>query len=548
MKIKEGINYNPEDPNYDLFRYSMKVSAKRLFPNYTFIDAPFNLQYYKEGHIETEVATMGCVEEHSRVHIRYKGIESYIEFKDLFEKIENTELILKERGRAEYFDTSTIALEVYDTYSKGFVKVLTLLRNKDVHGWAEITFSNGTTLVATLDHPLPIEGKGRTFVSDIAVGDKIREAKSDRVLEIVDIKDCGDRFDGHYSYDVETESDRFDVGFIQSHNCRTRVIGNVYDPDRQIVTGRGNLSFTSINLPRLAIESNNGVIGARNIDKFFELLNEKMELVHRQLYERYKVQCRKHPRNYPFLMGQGIWIDSDKLWIDDDISEVLRHGSLSVGFIGLAETLKMLIGKHHGESDEAQKLGLKIIGYMRELTDKWSAEEKMNYGVIGTPAEGLSGRFIKIDQKRYGKIPGVTDREYYTNSSHIPVYYPISAFEKIHLEAPYHELENAGHICYIELDGDPSKNIDAFEAVIRCMHDEGVGYGAINHPVDRDPACGYVGIIGDVCPRCGRRDGEPMTEEMWRKIKGLSAGDNADTVGYHGDLLEEADRMTNRLD
>lgn len=388
FKLKEGINYNPEDPNYDLYRYSMKVSARRLFPNYTFLDAPFNLQYYREGNIESEVATMGC---------------------------------------------------------------------------------------------------------------------------------------------------------------RTRVISNVYDPERQIATGRGNLSFTSINLPRLAIEANNGVVGARNIDKFFELLDVKMELVHRQLLERYKVQCRKSKRNYPFLMGQGIWIDSDKLNIDDDISEVLKHGSLSVGMIGLAETLKMLIGKHHGESEEAQELGLRIMRHMRATTDRWSQEEKMNYGVIGTPAEGLSGRFIRIDQKRYGKIPGVTDRKYYTNSTHLPVYFEVNAFDKIRIEAPYHAIENAGHICYIELDGDPSKNIDAFEAVLRCMHDEGVGYGAINHPVDRDPVCGYVGIINDVCPRCGRRENEPMTMEMWNKLKSVYSMENADTRGTHGDPFEEADRTPNPL-
>ena len=389
MKLKEGINYNPGDPNYDLFRYSMQVSAKRLFPNYTFIDAPFNLQYYKPGDIRTEVATMGC---------------------------------------------------------------------------------------------------------------------------------------------------------------RTRVIGNVADPENEIVTGRGNLSFTSINLPRLAIQASDGKVGNGDIDKFFSLLDEKMELVHRQLQERFKIQCLRHPRNYPFLMGQGIWFGSDSLGKDDDITEVLRKGGTqTVGFIGLAETLKMLTGKHHGESSESQELGLKIIGHMRNLTDKWSKAEGMTYGIIGTPAEGLSGRFVKIDQKKYGKIEGVTDRDYYTNSSHVPVYYPISAFKKIQIEAPYHELENAGHICYVELDGDPSKNIDAFEAVIRCMHDFGIGYGAINHPVDRDPVCGYVGIIDDVCPRCGRRDGEAMTDDMWYEIKRKSSIHSIDNCGCCGDRAEELDRIVNKI-
>lgn len=160
-------------------------------------------------------------------------------------------------------------------------------------------------------------------------------------------------------------------------------------------------------------------------------------------------------------------------------------------------------------------------------------------------AEGLSGRFIRIDKKKYGIIPGVTDREYYTNSSHIPVYFPISATKKIDIEAPYHALENGGHIAYIEIDGDPSNNLKAFEKVVRYMHDKGVGYGAINHPVDRDPVCGYTGIIGDTCPRCGRKDGEPMTMEMWMKVKGYANVGNADTLGYHGDPFEEDDRTTN---
>lgn len=205
---------------------------------------------------------------------------------------------------------------------------------------------------------------------------------------------------------------------VATMGCRTRVMGNVYDTTKQIATGRGNLSFTSINLPRLAIKASNEKIGNGDMDKFYELLDEMMQLAHDQLYERYKVQCRKHPRNFPFLMGQGVWLDSDKLWPDDDISEVLRHGTLSIGFIGLAETLKMLTGKHHGESEEAQKLGLEIVSHMRSLCDNWSQEEKMNYTLLGTPAEGLSGRFVRIDQGKYGRIEGVTDREYYTNSSH----------------------------------------------------------------------------------------------------------------------------------
>ena len=358
FRVKEGVCYNPGDPNYDLFRLAIRVSAKRLFPNFSFVDAPFNLKYYKPGHHETEIAYMGC---------------------------------------------------------------------------------------------------------------------------------------------------------------RTRVIGNVYDPTREVCNRRGNLSFTSINLPRIAIESHG------DIDKFFKMLDERMDLVFEQLDERFEIQARKKVRNYPFLMGEGVWLDSEKLGWDDEVREVLKHGTLSVGFIGLAETLVALIGEHHGQSERAQQLGLKIIGHMRDRCDARSEEKKLNYTLLATPAEGLSGRFVKIDQKRYGKIEGVTDREYYTNSFHIPVYYPISAFDKIRLEAPYHALTNAGHISYIEMDGDPTKNLDAFEAVVRAMHDAGIGYGSINHPVDRDPVCGYNGIIGDVCPQCGRQEEEVHFERI-RRITGYLVG------------------------
>ena len=343
FKVKEGVNYNPGDPNYDLFQLAIKTSAKRLFPNFSFLDAPFNKQFYRPGDYNSEVAYMGC---------------------------------------------------------------------------------------------------------------------------------------------------------------RTRVMSNVHDPSREITCGRGNLSFTSVNLPRLAIEAHG------DLEKFYEGLDEITELVIRQLKHRFKIQCAKHARNYPFLMGQGVWIDSETLSPDDTVDEVLKHGTLTMGFIGLAECLKALTGKHHGESKEAQKLGLQIIGHMRQAMDDESKRTGLNFSLIGTPAEGLSGRFVRIDQQIYGKIPGVTDRDYYTNSFHIPVYFPISAAKKIQLEAPYHNLTNGGHISYVEMDGDPSKNLKAFEAIIRCMHDSGIGYGSVNHPVDRDPVCGYNGIIDNVCPKCGRSEAE----------------------------------------
>ncbi len=354
FKVKEGINYNPEDKNYDLFKLAMRVSAKRLFPNFSFLDAPFNLQYYKEGDYDSEVSYMGC---------------------------------------------------------------------------------------------------------------------------------------------------------------RTRVMGNSYDKQREVTCGRGNLSFTSINLPRIGLEAQG------DLEKFYKILDERMELVEEQLLHRFKIQSTKKVYNYPFLMGQGVWIDSEKLDKDDSVAEVLKHGTLSIGFIGLAETLKALTGKHHGESEESYKLGYEIVSYMRKKLDDLSEETGLNWSLLATPAEGLSGRFIRIDKKRFGIIEGVTDREYYTNSFHVPVYYPISAYKKIQKEAPFHALTNAGHISYVELDGDTCKNIDAFESIIRCMKEAGIGYESVNHPVDRDPVCGYNGIIDEVCPRCGRHDGEGIPLSKLQELK-----------------------------
>ena len=351
FRVKEGVNYNPEDPNYDLFKLAMRVSAKRLFPNFAFIDAPINLQYYKPGHPETEVAYMGC---------------------------------------------------------------------------------------------------------------------------------------------------------------RTRVMGNVYDKTREIAPGRGNLSFTSINLPRLAIESKGEML------IFFDLLHKMLDKTMMQLLDRYEIQASRIARNFPFLMGEGVWMDSDKLGPDDEVREVLKHGTLSIGFCGLAECLVALTGKHHGESQSAQKLGLKIVKYIRDYCDRKSQELGMNVTCLATPAESLAGRLLRADKAKYGVIKGVTDREYYTNSFHVPVYYHIPAMQKIDIEAPYHALTNAGHISYIELDGDPSKNLAAFERIVRHMKEAGIGYGSINHPVDRDPLCGYNGIINDVCPCCGRTEYIQIKEKIRR--------------------------------
>ncbi len=293
--------------------------------------------------------------------------------------------------------------------------------------------------------------------------------------------------------------------------CRTRVLANVNGPS--ITAHRGNLSFTSINLPRLAIESKG------DIDLFYCKLYMMLTDVKNQLLERFEWQCKKRKRNFPIAMEQKEWLDAEKVGEDEDLYESLKHGTLSIGFIGLAETLKALTGKHHGESETSQKLGLEIIEYMRKICDKFVKETHLNFSLLATPAEGLSGRFVRMDKKLFGEIEGVTDKDWYTNSFHVPVEYSISALGKIKKEAPYHALCNAGHISYVELDGDPLQNLDAFEAVVRLMHDYNIGYGAINHAVDYDPICGYTGIIGDTCPRCGRKEDEFPSQDKIRELE-----------------------------
>ncbi len=361
FKVKEGNNFNEGDINYDLFKLAIRCSSKRMFPNFAFIDAPFNKQYYKEGIPETEIAYMGC---------------------------------------------------------------------------------------------------------------------------------------------------------------RTRVIANTACPEDEVVVGRGNLSFTSINLPRLGIKHG---LGKKDIDGFYKELDEKLELVKKQLLERFAVQCQKKVKNFPFLMAQGNWKGSEKLGLEDTLEEVLKQGTLTIGFIGLAECLSALVGEHHGQNEKSQELGLEIIKHMREKCDEFSKETGLNFSLIATPAEGLSGRFVKIDQEMFGNIPEVTDKEYYTNSFHIPVGYDINIKKKLQLEAPYHEYTNGGHISYVEVDGDVANNLEAFEKIVRMMRETNIGYGAINHPLDRDPVCGYNGIINDECPLCHRQE-EEIPFERIRRITGYLVG------------------------
>ena len=273
---------------------------------------------------------------------------------------------------------------------------------------------------------------------------------------------------------------------------------------------RGNFSFVTINLPKLALESKG------DVEEFFRLYDKYITLCHDYLLLRLKTIEEKHVYNFPFLMGQGVWMDSEKLKPSDKIKDVLKHASYSIGFCGLAECLVALIGKHHGQSAAAQELGLKIVKHLRERTDEYTKLEKRNWTTFGTPAESTAGQFQRANRKVYGNIKGVTDRPYMTNSSHVPVYFPICAGDKIKIEAPYHALCNARHIAYIEMDGDPTKNISAFEALVRAMHDADMGYFSINHPVDRDPVCGYTGIIANECPHCHRKEVENGTFHIKR--------------------------------
>lgn len=311
--------------------------------------------------------------------------------------------------------------------------------------------------------------------------------------------------------------------------CRTRVMGNLNGEETAI--GRGNLSFTSINLVRLSLISN-------GVEDFMNRLEELVSVAERQLLERVRYQGEKRAMDFKFLMQQGVWRGSDTLKPQDKLHDVLKQGTLSVGFIGLAEALNQLIGMHHGESEEARKLGMRIVQMMRKQMDEAASRTGYNFSLIATPAEGLSGKFTRRDRQDFGTIEGVTDREYYTNSFHVPVYYHTKAYEKIKIEGPFHELCNAGHITYVELDGSALSNPKALDRLVQAMAQHGVGYGSINHPVDRCSTCGYQAIIEEDCPACGA-----STEqiERIRRITGYLVGtmDKWNTAKQ----AEEADRV-----
>ena len=297
--------------------------------------------------------------------------------------------------------------------------------------------------------------------------------------------------------------------------CRTRVYSDVNG--EKTCLRRGNLSFTTINLPMLAIEAMKEEENIpRRIELFFLKLDYYIQMVHDQLKDRYEWQCSSFARQFPFIVKNGTIMGTENIgneeYADAKIGhEVLKHGTLGIGYVGLAEALVALIGKHHGESKEAQELGLKIVGRIREACDQFTEEEKLNYGCFASPAESYCGKALRKCRDRFGIIPNITDREYFTNSNHCPVYYPISSIEKIKLEAPYHELANAGNITYVEVDGTARKNVKAFASIVVAMHDNNIGYGSVNHDADRCEKCGYEGQIKDKCPKCGNDDEKYIT-------------------------------------
>jgi anaerobic ribonucleoside-triphosphate reductase len=582
FKLKKGVNYDPGDPNYDLRLLAHKSTAKRIYPNYSNLDASFNRSFMKGTEIsnfqmdengnyayDTEVAYMGSLKGDTIIDIGTESShrkDTQSTLAELWDLIESSNVhdtlcgVIQKEGASEwmsclYADDPTTynvikgrSMDPTISYWPMLKKIMRTPSTAYGKLFNIITEYDGN-IYATEDHPFPVIRRDvywdKYRHGDIHKQNVVERVRSDdiepgdflikhnlQLAKVSHIVPVTAEEMGEYVYDVETGNDYFNANGFISHNCRTRVIGNVYDPSQQVTGGRGNLSFTTINLPRLAIEAR--MVGEEEvngwpdpdmiskgyeecakelvIESFFNKLEKKMELVCDQLMSRYEILAQKKAKSFQFLMGQGIWLDSEKLDPDDEIREVLKHGTFSYGFIGLAETLTHLIGSHHGETEEAQELGLRIVGFMREFVDRKSQEHKLNHTYLATPAEGLSNRFTKLDTKKFGIISGVTDKGYYTNSFHVPVGFDITAFDKIKIEAPYHKLTNAGHISTAQLDGDLSNNIEAIESIINFMCEQDMGYMGIDTPVDRDPCCGYNGPIKDACPGCGRKVEGPQEE------------------------------------
>ena len=703
FRVKEGVNREKGDPYYYLFELACRVASKRMNPTFMNIDADFNKKYYDEGIIP---ATMGCVQGDELVTYKYND-ELYVE--SIKRMRDRVKLDLKSKD-IQLINTENINLKIYDS-KNGFVKIKNIIKNNDASNWVKITFKNGRVLLATSDHPLPVEGKGRTHVYDLKIGDKVKiinnqytedtnKLKKEKawLLGFILCDGCYDSsitssialnyendieeyykkamFDvygykvetierhrgvkGNYkdlvikgsqidlknklktlfggvqkkhrqipniifncdvetrksflagmldadgyikptthggsvvqlgstnkelslqtmalaqsigfaskvycnkyssskntiryrvefvpnsdfvdnyivcdkkkrkyiprkneiiihefaevskieklgylnecSYDVETESDYFDVSGIHSHNCRTYVLSNINGESKP--EGRGNIAPVTMNLPRLGIKCMNIKNKKERFDKFFELLNDTCELCREALLDRYSVLKKLKVKDLPFDCGQGLMVGSEGLSDNDSIEPVLKQGTWGIGFIGLAETLIALIGKHHGEDEEARELGYKIVSFIRQKTDEFKERDCLNYGTYFSPAEGLSGKFIKLDKKKYGIIKGVTDKDYYTNSIHIPVYYPISIKDKIDIEAPYHKLGNSGHISYVELDDYPTPET-IMDIITYAYKNTNISYMGINFHIRYCKKCGTLLHGEDTCPKCGSKE------------------------------------------
>ena len=548
FKLKKGVNRAPGDPNYDLKKLALRVTAKRLFPNFLNLDAPYNLKYYKVGRPETEVTAMGALTGKSGIYIDYSEVFPNTSYAiDLFEpnvtfekmeeflvshKLTETKEPIKFDENTYYYNLVPGVRTADELSETGYTTIKKFMVFKDPKlKWLEIKYEvklatykkEIRSIIVTDDHPLPIWKDGafvRTLARDIQVNDRLTSCTG-KLETVVGITELAEQYVG---YDIETSTDRFNVNDIVSHNCRTRTISNIHDPSKEQVTGRGNLFFTTINLPYLALEvKQEAKDGDDIVNLFFNKLEERLNDVVNLSMDRFNLIAKRKAKNYPFLMGQHLYVGSDDLHPDDPIGEVIKHGSMTAGFIGLAETLVVLTGKHHGESAEAQALGLKIVKYMNDFMTEVSERTKLNFGVMGSPAEGCSGRLLRLTRKKFGTIAGVTDKDYLTNSFHVPVAMQLSAWDKIQIEAPYHQYCPAGHISYLELDADAVSNLDALETIVDTMCDNNMGYFAINHPVDRDPVCGYVGYFPDgVCPRCGRREGEGVPVSKLLSLRSYS--------------------------
>ena len=580
FKMKKGIT-DEGSPNYDLFKKSIRVSAKRMYPNWVNVDTSFNLPFYKEDVPATHISTMGAVY-HGMVTIKLIDDQGFWE--DTFDMDISRvgELLMQYpwaiKGECKYidfdpetryFNVDDKHVKIYDSIRKGWVGIrkYMVFENKKKN-WREVTF-NGVDdpgfevkMKFTEDHPLPLYVQlndepvsaanfVRTPVEELKIGDKIPRALCEgcgdfKFLEVTAIRKCKRR---HTGYDFETNSDHFDAGNISNFNCRTRVINNYFDPEHQITEGRGNIFWTTIDLPMLALDATHEL--PKNPDPvgtFFKKLDTVIDSVIEYSLDRFHILGRRRAKNFPFMMGQHEYCTSkEKLKSpEDEILEVIKEGTLSIGFIGLAETLIALTGKHHAESLEAQELGLKIISHMKDRTDEATKKYNLNFSLMASPAEGCTGRLQRLIRKKYGVIKGITDKEYLTNSFHVKPEYKISIWDKIAVEAPYHKYCLAGAIFYAELDTEATKNLVAMEQIINRIAESDIGYFALNHPLTRDPICGYVGPMrpDGTCPRCGRKEFEGVPAS---KLLSLSSYTPDPEYAITAPKIEDKDKTFNSI-